>query len=263
MLTYPELKLTKEQTAKVLSLNDLSSFPPHFSEWENLDYEYYIYSRVLDKAQLPVFEKIYQKNIENVKAGLRVSDVSDNELAYYTDLRSLFEAEFIRIVSSEEFLQFSESTDLYFEKLKTQYRHFLTNKCKELTTDHFRHARIYQNKRLKASFLDHSLHYLIPDIEILFDGLKIISETDLDLFLNEYKITDPNKKGVEFSRKTIDRINRSAEMLLKKHLETGAISYYKTPRLPIRDEFCVLTILLIDKHKYGLDHLASLCPESM
>jgi hypothetical protein len=247
---YPELKLTKEQA---ICIYDLTSTLKEacFSEWEKLDYEYFLYSKVLNSEQLLVFNRIYETNKEAIESGLISSDASDDELHYYRERRKLYEREFNNVFLSGIFQDRLPHLDVEQQKLKEEYSNFLRVRHSEILAEHFRFSRTFQRKRLEVSLLNHSVNYLFPDVENFMEwkcteDLEVLQNT-----LSEYSFFD-----LSIIRNAFCKINEEGEVLLEKFIGGKPVYYFESPQQFVKDEedYYKLTIVLMDRKRYGLNY---------
>lgn len=256
---YQYLNLTFEQAEKIYEYEedrDKYSNKHHFSVWEEWDYELTTFREILNDEQLKTYETVLKQNIQRYEQGLIEQDSEmSSEFEYHEDLINFYETQFLPDFFKNPLVRFGWllNDQAKIEYLRTEYKYFLNDTKKEILTNHFRHNRTFKPNELKASLLRHKRSYIFPDYSYF-----------------KYKMDEPTRAVVHYLKPKLRHLPENTEQLLTKKIKElkefneinfkkhfGEIRGWHVVATQLTDEeqneHNSMTLLLLDKEKYGLD----------
>lgn len=258
---YHSLQLTFEQAEQVYKFEQdkgVYSADHSFSFWEERDYDYSMFKKVLNPEQLVIFEEWRNNTLESYQRSLVEQDQRNLiEIERHQQLFNYYNEQLLPTFFDNAvimaFPMFSKDK-MKIDFLKAEYKQFLNEQKKRILVSHFRDNRIFAPNQLKASMLRHNLDYLWPEYDhfksLMDEPTKSIAyylTNQFRHYFNEYKdIVEKQFKALEvFQREnyslhygtTKDGWRR--EIVIETNLEE-------------QREYTTMCLLLLDKDRYGL-----------
>jgi len=258
---YNNLNLTYEQAEQIHKYEqekNVHSQKHFFSAWEEWDYELTTFRQILHDDQLKLYEDWHLQAIKQYEQNLvELDNQPSQDFAYHDALMNFYETAFLPDFFKDAF--FLHFLALHADKpkvdyLKSEYRIFLNNTKKEILTSHFRHNRTFKPNELKVSLLHHKLSCILPDI-----------------FLFNHQMDEPTKAVANYIKLKFRSLPDETEKLLttkfgelkvfsdanfKRHFGElkgwHVVNRNFTPEE--EKEHRIMTLLLLDKDKYGCEH---------
>jgi len=258
---YENLNLSDEQAWLVHKMEEEKlaySLDREFSVWEGWDFEKASLGEILTADQFSVYEKNLAANIAFAEHRLMAEDKGkDIDLQYNEAILKFYEEQFLPSIAQLLPIfaaagAIGKGSKLHF--LKEEYKHFLIREKRRIYVSHFREYRIFKPNLLKVSLLRHKLDYLWPDYHSF-----------------RHAMDEPTKAVATFLAPRFSRLPfEYGDFVDKKQEELRAFSAtnYKRfyggdgrgwqvsagePADEAQHECMVMSMLLIDKHRYGLD----------
>ena len=256
---YESLNLSFEQAEQIYKYEQVKnshSEKHHFSEWEEWDYETSVFGKILDLNQF----KVYQKNLAQLidrytQSLIKLDQDKEKEIAYHQELLTYYENVFLPDLLKDSFI--FPSVAFYSEKakiefLKSEYKLFLSDRKKEILTQHFRHYRLLKPNELQLELLRHKILCVWPN----YFGFKHMADDAVKAVMNYLKVKIrrvPDQTDVLLTRKLNDLKNFNTENLQKYFSDSPWGWQDITRQLTDEEEReeRVMTLLLLDQEKYG------------
>lgn len=256
---YHALNLTYEQSEKVYKYeHDKETFSEKhiFSAWEEWDYELTVFKNILNEEQFARYQLIHKENIQNYEQILTQQDnEADNQTQYYEELLNFYENQFLPDFFNTAIFRFgfilSEKTKM--EYLKKEYKRFLNDTKKEMLTNHFRYNRTFKPNELNVALLRHKLFYFLPNYQYfkynMDEPTKAVAK-----FLYA-KVQNLPEEIEELITDKFNRVKDFTQKLNQKYYTETAGWHVVVAQQSVEDEKenKIMTCLLLDEQKYGLD----------
>lgn len=252
------LNLTYEQAEKVCLYEqekDIYSEKHSFTVWEEWDYERATFRQILNEEQLKEYEAFHQQQVQRYEQSLVEQDDKENEITYHTELLHFYLMQILPgffsdpLILSPGWLPVDKTK---IEYLKAEYVNFLNDTKKAILTHHFRHNKTFKPNELKLSLLRHKLLYILPD----YHSFKRQADepTKAVMLYLKNKFCYSLEAAQALLAKKLGELKAFSETNIKKyygeikgwHITTGEL----TPEE--EKEHRLMTLLLLDKNKYGL-----------
>ncbi len=163
------LKLTFEQAEQIFKYEHkgIHSEKHYLSSWEEWDYEFTSYKKILTEEQFLLFEHNHQEQIEYHRQQLIEQDKENlREIEYYNETIKYYEEQFLPGFFKDPLLfpfLLLSSDRAKVDYLKAEYNKYLHDSKKQILINHFREYRTYKPNGLEVSLLRHKLSYLWPN----------------------------------------------------------------------------------------------------
>jgi hypothetical protein len=253
------LNLTTEQAEKIYQYEEVKDFPlpnfePHFTFWEEMDFELSTFEKILNAEQLEIYQTYkntelqhHEKSlIEQDKEYLKKTDYYKELLSYHinTLIPTLNEDISLRMLTAIS----GETTKV--EYLRACYKEFLARTKKEVVINHFRNYRHFSPNRLESTLLEHGISYQWPNYSYFKHKADEVTKGVLEYI-----------KGKSINR--LDVLNDNIKKILKKSVEHNQATFEKYYGKPDGSTFFVssseeedkeslaLSLLLFDRDAYG------------
>ena len=260
---YHQLNLTPEQAAVALryeGMRESRSETHFFSAWEEWDFEYSIFSKVLTEDQMVEYQKrvAEQKewHIENLVNQDNANKMSADQRREKTDylkneLIPSIHADF-RLFAVMSFGQDRSK----IEYLRANYRTFLHDRRKQILIDHFRHNRTYAPIQLKSALLGHYESCLLPDFASFKSWMDEPTRAVAEFL--QSKLPRKTSDVAEFHLGKLNESKAFAEQVNQKYYRhiDGWNVWTRDP-LPEEEENnnWLMSMLLLDGSAYGFEDI--------
>jgi adenine-specific DNA methylase len=257
--TRYDLNLTTEQAKKIHEYEQIKdfyspTFEPHFTFWEEVDFELCTFEKILNTEQLEIYRKYWSNELKRHQESLIEQDGEYlKKIEHYKELLSYHINTFLPELNEDISLKMittipGESTKVDY--LRACYKEFLTRTKQEIAINHFRKYRHFSPNRYESALLEHGLSYLWPN----YRHFKL-------------KADDVTKGVIEYiKRKNIYRLellSDNIKKVLKKSGEHSRVVFEKYYGKPDGSTFLVrsseeedqeslaISLLLFDSDAYG------------
>ena len=255
---YDYLNLTFEQAEQVYRFEeDKNTFSRKhsFTEWEEWEYEAFIFRELLDARQLRIYEDHLNQRVKQFEQILVEQDKEPgNKPAYFEDFVVYYEKEFLPDIYNDSFIMSAMLPSFHKTKidfLRLEYKNYLNDSKKALLINHFRENRLFRPNELKAFMLSHKLSYLWPDYNAFKHYMDEPTKAVASFLLSKiYRIP---KKTEQLIAKKMAALKSFGEENSKKHyggIKGLRIIYGELTKGEEREQLA-MTLLLLDKGKYG------------
>jgi hypothetical protein len=250
-LTYKQA----EQVFKYKQDKEVYSEKHHFTEWEDIDYEWTVFQQILDEKQMLVYQKEYEENLRRIEADLKAQDKeAEKEIAFYLQQADYYENEFVPDFFKNPIAgglqRWLDKAKIDF--LKVEYKRMLIEIKKEILTSHFRHYRTFKPNGLRVSLLQHRIAYLWPDYDAF--KRKMDEPTKAVAKYVESKAEAYLLPEIEafFAQKFEDLAKFNKKSFEEYHAKTVGWTIGVATGHSISDKnHEMMCLLLLDKDKYG------------
>lgn len=167
-LTFAQAKFLHEQEAE-----DGGEYA-RFSVWEQLDYEYEMYRRVLTESQFELFEAGWARKREQVIERIKKSDEEQAAAAFdyyqpiYDYLRDHFWNEVRALPLHESYLLAGWKDEAKWYFLRSEYRIWESRRRSEQVTEHFRQYSRFSPLCLQATERKIEVERLLPPHSVFY-----------------------------------------------------------------------------------------------
>jgi len=261
---WPDLDLTPEQ-AQIIAGSDkrLRPFSPgsNFSEWENWDWEFYVFSGVLNPEQLKRYVYKRGQKIKEHEQRLVEDDNSDlisrgiqkalAEINYLeTDFLPAVEKKFRNHYSIEDPKQTK------YNYLKAEFKSYLDEKHRQIVSNHFGYSRVFQPNTLKKELLTHKIEAMYPQFPAFEKKMDDITKSVVEFLKYPPGLFERGKKEMSAILENLGAFRQKAwEEEIKWIKEARILSFTRniedTRSEEDRNKELYFSLLLIDKDYYG------------
>ena len=254
------LNLTFEQAEQVYKFEEdktICSDKQYFSTWEEWDYEFYTFKRILNQEQFDIFEQNMKDAVENYQQSLIEQDIENlKEIEFNKETIKYYEEQFLPDFFKDPVLytfHWLSGERAKIEFIKAEYKKFLSNSKRRILIDHFRHNRIFKPNEVEVSLLRHKLSYLWPDYnsfkEQMDEPTKAMTEylkQKFKYFIEKYDEFIVSKlEGLKiFNKENFDKYHGES----RGGWRTIIIGQTSPDE---EREYRTMCILLLDREKYG------------
>ncbi|MEO6720796.1 MAG: hypothetical protein ABIN67_10525 [Ferruginibacter sp.] len=253
------LNLTFEQAEQVYNFEEdksIYSDKQFFSTWEEWDYEFATFKKILNPEQFAIFQQNIKNAVESYQQSLIEQDIENlKEIEFNNETIKYYEEQFLPDLFKDPVLYtfpWLSGDKAKIDYLKAEYKMFLDDSKKEILIQHFRHNRIFKPNQLEVSLLRQKLSYLWPDYSSfktqMDEPTKAIAEYlmhKLKYFIEKYDefIVIKLEALKVFNKENFD--NYHGESRGGWHTIIGQ------PTPDEEKEYRAMCLLLLDREKYG------------
>ena len=254
---HHQFKLTFEQAEKVYQYErdkDLRSTENYFSSWEEYDYMFDNFQKILNEKQLKKFLAWHKENIKRHEEFLVESDKEQVKyIDYENELLKFYEERLFPEFFKEKFL--TDTVSLSLEKfkvefLKKEYKAFLDSQKVGIISSHYRESRLYQPNTLQVALLRHRLYYIIPRFSFFKTKMDEPTKATANFLLNKFQFI--LERHQEFFKRKAEELSSFAKSIQEKYIgEPKGWHYVIKETDEQQRENQIMQVVLIDIEKYG------------
>lgn len=256
---YGSLKVSYEQAEKIMDFenpNTKYSLKHSFSSWEEWEYEYYIFKKILKPKQFSIYKKEYDSRIKNLEKSYKKGDaIYKDQVEYQQAILEFSRTTFWPDLYKDLFLfRLMEADHLKLQRdyLKAVYKEYLKDLKIQLLSYHFREYKQTQPTHLKLTMLRFESSHLWPDYFSFEHTLDEPTKSIANILAN-MKIKFPDETESLIAKKIADQ-QIFVEALNKKYFKNRG--GWTINIADDWDEFekrkhIIMPLLLADKNEYG------------
>lgn len=256
---YARSTLSQKQAEKVWEFENPPFIIPqkhYFSSWEELDYELYVFKKILTQKQFSLYKKDHEIRVRNLEKSYKKGDANYvKQVEYQQAFLEYSRTHFWPDLYNDYFLFRSSEFQWYhleINYLKAAYKNYLQNLRIELLSQHFREFRQTQPTLLALTMLRYESYHLWPDFFSLEPTLNEPGKSAAN-YLIQKKIRFPDETENLIAKKIADLQKFTAAQNKKYFKDQGGWMITIGENW---DEFekrkqIIMPLLLADKNEYG------------
>jgi len=264
LIRWSDLKLTPEQAEKIVDFEEVQrprSLNNILSDWEKWDYEFYIFSSILNPEQSRSYNNERNKRIREHEQELVESDNSDiilRGIERATKEINYLETDFLPAIS-KKFHRYHSIKDPYQTKysfLKAEFKNYLDERRSEIISNHFRYNRGFQPNTLNKELLAHKIEAMYPRFAAFEKKMDDVTKSVVEFLQYPAAIFERGKKEMSAILENLSTFRQKAwEEESEWIKEAGIPSFNRyiedTRSEEDRNKELYFSLLLIDKDYYG------------
>jgi len=202
---WSHLNLTQEQAQKIAYFDReqlAGRLSNNLSDWERWDYEFYIFSSILNPDQLARYVDEHDRKINQHEQSLIDDDNSDSilkEIEREEAAIKYLESDFLPAILKEFQAPLILIKHLYktkYDFLKGEYKNYLDEKHRTIIANHFRHSRSFQPNALKKALLRHKNETIYPQFQEFKKEIDEVTTSAIDFLKGQNGIFICNKDEI-------------------------------------------------------------------
>lgn len=256
---YQRYKLSYKQAEKVREFESpkfISIQKHNFSTWEEWEYEWYAFKKILTQKQFALYKKVHETRVRNLEKHYKKGDADYlNQIEYHQAILDYSRKNFWPVLYSDA-LFFSFKTEHWHKQeityLKAVYKEYLQNLRIELLSQHFREYRQTKPNHLKFKMLWFESIHLWPDYLSFEHGLTEPAKTVAN-YLVQQKLRFPDQTEKLIAKKIAEK-QKFTETLNKKYFKDNGgwtATIGENWDEGEKRKHIIMPLLLADKDEYG------------